>query len=464
MPPPALQRPALRATDRRSSDGTPLRPRAIGYVLMGYPRLSETFIASEILRLERTGVPLRLFVVKPVEDHERGLRNPVVEAVRTQPTYLPDPSDLTLPLHQWRPRHLRAFLPAIRRTARRRPRGFLRAVAGGVGWALRDRRTRWSGPRKIHVKELLQAIALADALLDAPEVAHLHAHFAHGTTTITWRASQIVGIPFSFTGHARDIYAPELNPHGLLRRKLLAADFAVTCTDANRIHLQRIAPEASIHRVYHGLTAEMARLAHGARPHQPDGGPLRVLGVGRLVAKKGFDVLVDACGQLRDAGVPVRARIVGQDGKHSALVRERIEALGLANEIELAGPMDQGELSDAYRDADVVCLPCRLLPNDRDGIPNVLVEAMACGTAVVSTAVSAIPELIDDGRNGLLVDPDDPAALAGALARLHSDPELAFRLAEAGRDTVRERFDGDRMAGELAAIFRSHALTAEVVA
>jgi glycosyltransferase involved in cell wall biosynthesis len=126
--------------------------------------------------------------------------------------------------------------------------------------------------------------------------------------------------------------------------------------------------------------------------------------------------------------------------------------------------MDQGELSVAYRAADVVCLPCRLLPNDRDGIPNVLVEAMACGTTVVSTAVSAIPELIDDGRNGLLVDPDDPAALAGALARLHADPALAARLAQAGRETVRERFDGDRMAGELAAIFRRLALPAEVAA
>jgi glycosyltransferase involved in cell wall biosynthesis len=442
----------------------PHERRSIGYVLMGYPRLSETFIASEILRLERAGVPLELFVVKPVEEHERGLRNPVVEAVRTQPTYLPDPSDLTLPLHRWRPRHLREFMPAIRRTARRHPLGFLRAVAAGLGWALRDRRTRWSGPRKIHVKELLQSIALADRLLDAPDVAHLHAHFAHGTTTITWRASQIVGLPFSFTGHARDIYAPELNPHGLLRRKLLAARFAVTCTDANRRYLQGIAPEASIHRIYHGLTAEMARLSQDAAPREPAEGPLRVLGVGRLVAKKGFDVLVDACGQLRDAGVPVRARIVGQDGKHSALVRERIGALGLDTEVELAGPMDQGELSVAYRAADVVCLPCRLLPNDRDGIPNVLVEAMACGTTVVSTAVSAIPELIDDGRNGLLVDPDDPAALAGALARLHADPALAARLAQAGRETVRERFDGDRMAGELAAIFRRLALQAEVAA
>ena len=177
-----------------------------------------------------------------------------------EPEHLPDAASLTAPLHRWRLAHLRPFLPALGRTLRRRPLGLARAAATTLAQALRDRRTPLSGPRKIYIKELLQAVALADRLLGAPDVAHLHAHFAHGTTTITWHAARIAGLPFSFTGHARDIYAEELNPRGWLRRKLLAAKFVVTCTEANRRHLRAIAPEASVHLVYHGLNADFARL------------------------------------------------------------------------------------------------------------------------------------------------------------------------------------------------------------
>src|SRR3954452_23954892 len=155
---------------------------------MGFPRLSETFIASELLRIEQAGVPMRLFVVKPIEDHERGLRLPVVDAIHARPARLPAASCLTLPLHRWRPRHLAPFVPAIRRIARRRPRGLAAATATvvapafphrrtpvartapAVAQACRDRRTPLSGLRKIYVKELLQAISLADRLIDAPEV------------------------------------------------------------------------------------------------------------------------------------------------------------------------------------------------------------------------------------------------------------------------------------------------------
>ena len=427
---------------------------SIGYVLMGFPRLSETFIASELHRVEAAGVSVRLFVLKPVEERERGLRLPVIDAIAAEPRYLPDTTSLTAPLHRWRPRHLRPFLPAIRRTLRRRPAGLARALANAGGQALRDRRTPLSGPRKVYVKELVQAIALADLLLDAPGVRHLHAHFAHGTTTVTWHAATIAGLPFSFTGHARDIYAPELNPHGWLRRKLLAARFAVTCTEANVAHLKAIAPEAEVHLVYHGLNADFARMVRVDEPRRPSpNGTLRVLGVGRLVAKKGFDVMVDACGELRRRGVPFEALIVGQDDKHAGAVRERIEALGLGDAVALAGPMGQAELLREYRRAGALCMPCRVLENDRDGIPNVLVEAMAAGAPVVATGVSGIPELVAHEVNGLLVEPDDPGALADALVRLHRDPELTARMTAAGRRTVRERFDGDRLARRLAALF-----------
>jgi glycosyltransferase involved in cell wall biosynthesis len=425
----------------------------VGYVLMGFPRVSETFIASELHRVEQAGIPVRLFVIKPVEEKERGHRHPVVDAIRAQPEYLPDSSSLTAPLHCWRPRHLTPFAPALKRTLRRRPRGLANALKTAFGQALRDRRTAVSGPRKIYIKELLQAIALADRLLDAPEVRHLHAHFAHGTTTVTWLAAQITGLPFSFTGHARDIYAPQLNPKGWLRRKLLAARFVVTCTEANVRHLCTIAPEARVHLVYHGLSADFARLLATDDPTPTTNGTLRVLGVGRLVAKKGFDLMVDACALLQERGVPFEALIVGQDDKHGDVIRRRVTQLGLEDKIELPGAMGPPELLDEYRRASALCMPCRLLPDDRDGIPNVLVEAMAAGTPVVATAVSGIPELVTDGVNGLLIDPEDPEQLADALIRLHADTELAQRLRGAARQTIDERFDGDRLARELASLF-----------
>jgi glycosyltransferase involved in cell wall biosynthesis len=431
------------------------RPGSIGYVLMGFPRVSETFIASELHRVERAGVNVRLFVLKPVEEREQGLRHPVVDAIAAEPRYLPDTASLTAPLHRWRPRHLKPFVPALRRCLRERPRGLARAFARAGGQALRDRRTRLSGPRKIYIKELVQAIALADRLLDAPDVRHLHAHFAHGTTTVTWHAATIAGLPFSFTGHARDIYAPELNPHGWLRRKLLAARFAVTCTEANVAHLKRIAPEAAVHLVYHGLNADFARLVREPAPTAARNGRLRVLGVGRLVAKKGFDVFVEACAELRRRDVPFEALIVGQDDKHGDVVRERIAALELGDRVALPGPMGQAELLAEYRRAGALAMPCRVLENDRDGIPNVLVEAMAAGAPVVATGVSGIPELVEHEVNGLLVEPDDPAALADALVRLHERPDLAASMAAAGRRTVEQRFDGDRLADRLADLFKA---------
>jgi glycosyltransferase involved in cell wall biosynthesis len=427
--------------------------RAVGYVLMGFPRVSETFIASELHRVERAGVRVRLFVIKPVEERERGLRHPVVDAIQATPEYLPDSSSLTAPLHRWRPAHLKPFLPALRRVARARPRGLARALKTALGQAVRDRRTPFSGPRKIYLKEFLQAVALADRLTRAPEVRHLHAHFAHGTTTVTWLAAQIAGLGFSFTGHARDIYALQLNPHGWLRRKLLAARFVVTCTEANVRHLNGIAPAARVHLVYHGLSADFARLLAAQVTPAPSNGALHVLGVGRLVAKKGFDVLVDACAVLHERGVPFDALIVGQDDKHGDRIRERIAQRGLTHKIALPGAMGPDELLAQYRRASALCMPCRLLPDDRDGIPNVLVEAMAAGTPVVATAVSGIPELVEDGVNGLLVDPEDPTALAHALLRLHGDLDLSHRVRAAARATVSERFDGDRLARGLAALF-----------
>jgi colanic acid/amylovoran biosynthesis glycosyltransferase len=164
-------------------------------------------------------------------------------------------------------------------------------------------------------------------------------------------------------------------------------------------------------------------------------------------------VLVEACDILRSRDVTFDALIVGQDDRHGDAIRERIARLGLQDRVRLPGVMSQADLLREYRRATALCLPCRVLDNDRDGIPNVLVEAMAAGTPVVATRVSGIPELVDHDVNGLLVAPEDPEALADMLLRLHGDPGYAEQLARAGRATVAERFDGQRLANRLAELF-----------
>lgn len=423
----------------------------VAYVVKGYPRLSELFIANEIYRVERLGLPLRLFAVKPADEQDR---HQVTRETEVRPEYLPPVTSITnTHALTWVRRNVRSYRAPMRRVVLRNPLGFARALAAASSQSVRARKRRW--PRKVYLKEFFQATAIADEVLRDRSIRHLHAHFCHGSTTITWLAAEMAGVTFSFTAHAKDIYQAALNPAGLLERKLRSAAFAVTCTDANRVHLERVAPGAQIHRIYHGLNDELAELIGSPRePKIDDEGPFVVLAVGRLVAKKGLDVLVEACRLLVVDGREVQLRIIGEEGDQSALLRSLCDDPPLAGRARIEGPMGQRDLFDAFETADVFALPCRVLPDgDRDGIPNVLVEAMAVGTAVVSTPVSGIPELIADRDNGLLVEADNAEALAKALAELADDEELRHRLAAAGSATVREKFDGWSEASRLVELF-----------
>jgi glycosyltransferase involved in cell wall biosynthesis len=422
--------------------------RSVAYVVKGYPRRSELFIAGEIWRMERLGTTIRLIVLTlPDEDEHHA----VVDDVRAVPSYLPATTSLSatraLP---WLRANLRPFLPALRRVARRHPRRLARAA--GMAAAQSWRARQGLRPRKVYLKELLQAVAVADRVEAAGDVVHLHAHFAHGATTVTWMAARLCDLPFSFTGHAKDLYRESLNPAGLLARKLRAAAFAVTCTGANAEHLRALGTGTPVHLVYHGLNPDFARLVGGARrPTAPN--RFRVLGVGRMVDKKGFDVLVEAVGLLRDRGVDAELVLAGEDGAAAATIDAAVAHRHLGEVVRRTGPVSQPELLELLAGCSVFALACRVTADgDRDGIPNVLVEAMAAGVPVVSTRVSGIPELVTDGVDGVLVEPDDPVAMADALGRLAVDDVARRRLATAGRRTVADRFDGDALARELAAL------------
>ena len=204
-------------------------------------------------------------------------------------------------------------------------------------------------PRKLYLLELLRAVDLADRIDRAGDVARIHAHFAHGTTTVAWLASTITGLPFSFTGHAKDIYTEELNPAGLLRRKMDAASFVATCTEANRRHLASLGSSTPVHVVYHGLNADFEELV--AVPARTGDVPakVRLLAVGRLVRKKGLDTFVDACALLRGRGLDFEAVIAGESGESEQQVRDRVTAGGLEGHVTLLGPLTQEGLFEEYR-------------------------------------------------------------------------------------------------------------------
>jgi glycosyltransferase involved in cell wall biosynthesis len=425
---------------------------SIAYILKGFPRLSETFIASEIYRLEQEGLQLKLFVIKPGgENGQHG----IVDRIRAKPDYLPATTSLSgTSLRHWLNRHLGDFLPSVSRLTMRHPLRVLRAATAAFAQAVRARRSFWSWPRKVYLKEFLQAAAIANKLSSHSEVCHLHAHFCHGAATVTWFVAMMTDLPFSFTAHAKDIYCDTLNPAGLLRRKMNAARFVVTCTDANREYLEQLSP-TTVHCIYHGLNADFTRLLKEQREPVVRNGHLRMLSVGRLVAKKGFDIFVEACGILQRQGVPFETVIVGGEDEHSEEIKRCIAAHHLEQNVRLAGPMPQAKLFEEYRRATLFCLPCRVLDNgDRDGIPNVLVEAMACGLPVVTTGISGIPEVVKDGINGLLVPTENAEALADAILRINENRAFAHHLAAEAQATVSQRFDGQRFAAQLAALFQ----------
>lgn len=382
------------------------RAPRIAIVLKGYPRLSETFIAQEILSLERAGLDLEIWSLRRPTDR---LRHALHDAIRAPVRYLPEY------LHE---EPLRVFKGAFAALGRR---GLGRLIA--AFW-----RDFWRDPTRNRLRRLGQGLVLAREL--PADIGHLHVHFLHTPASAVRYACLLTGREFSFSAHAKDIWT---TPDWDLREKIADSAWGVTCTRQGYGRLAALAPAGDPGRVslvYHGL--DLARFP--APPERTaDRAPVVFVAVGRAVAKKGFDDLLDALALLPADGPDWRLVHVGGGGLRDAL-QAQAERLGIAARVRFAGSMAQDGVIAELRAADVFVLPCKEGEDgDRDGLPNVIMEAATQALPIVSTRFAGVPEFVRDGVEGLLVPPGDARALAGALETLAADPALRRRLGEAAR-------------------------------
>jgi glycosyltransferase involved in cell wall biosynthesis len=278
-------------------------------------------------------------------------------------------------------------------------------------------------------------------------VTHIHSHFAHDPTLLGLLAHRLTGLPFSFTAHARDLY--QISAPALVGRTREASAI-VTCCQANVDYIDRVTGGVGspVHLIYHGADLGLFQPAPRLEAHAI---PL-IVSVGRLVEKKGFDDLLRACALLAARGHKFRCEIYG-DGPCLGELRALCDRLELTETVDFCGPRTERELARVYQRADVFALASRItVDGDRDGLPNVLVEAMACGLPVVSTSVGGIAELVHHNTNGLLTAASDHEAIAGCLQRLLDDAEGRVRLGAAAARTA-ANFDTRHAAARLAELF-----------
>ncbi|NNF58388.1 MAG: glycosyltransferase family 4 protein [Rhodothermaceae bacterium] len=388
----------------------------IGYVVKRYPRYSETFIVNEILAHEAAGTDVTIFALRPpVDTHFQEL----LARVRAPVHYLLDSGKAA------------DFWRAI---------DAAQATLPGTGDAL-------AAAAGEEATTVYQAIRLAQAIR-AHHLDHLHAHFATSAASVARLAARFACVPWSFTAHAKDIFHESVVPADLAR-KLADADAVITVSDYNQAFLQAEygAAATGVHRLYNGL--DLGRFLF----HESSDRPPNIVAVGRLVEKKGFDVLVDACARLKANGVRFTCTVIGSGDQEEGL-RAQIQHLGVGDVVLLEGPRPQAEVIDAVAEAAVFAAPCVVgRDGNRDGLPTVLLEAMALGTPCVSTDVTGIPEILRDGETGLTVPQHDAPALAKGLARLLADAPLRARLAANARLVIEAEFDIHRNAARQRALF-----------
>jgi colanic acid/amylovoran biosynthesis glycosyltransferase len=395
---------------------------SLAYVIGTYPLLTTTFVDREIEQVERQGGDVTVLSLRRpnrmLSDGQRETMDRVIYVLPVSPLRV-------------LAAHLRFLVTHPVRMA---------SVFVHLG-------TRPHDSVRARIRTILHTglgVVVADTLRRHP-VGHIHAHFVDRATVVAWVSARLLDVPFSATAHANDIYVEPV----MLVDKMCAAKFIVTCTEYNLVHLQRTLGEheATIAAIHHGIDLD------GFPPPRLGGAETMILAVGQLKEKKGFRYLLQAVATL--ARPEVRVVIAG-DGPLRSELESEIVALGLQDRVTLAGAVPHDEVLRLMQRAAIFVLPAVVAADgDRDGIPNVILEAMAMSLPVISTRHSGIPEAVVDGTTGLLVEPGDAAALAAAIRELLDDPETAARMGGEGRTLVGDRFDLRRNVEALLQMVRS---------
>lgn len=398
----------------------------IVYCTKDFPSPTETFIQQEIQTLLLSGARVTVLAL----DKQPGSCRPMPEVVYAPPVYS------LKRLFAWI-----ALRPSLSKTLRVY-RDILDDVP--VGKSL-----RWIKAAK-HLSTAIFFARVVDALPGRSEIA-LHGAFANLPATIVHAMAQLLALPFSFSAHACDLY---VQAPATLKRKVQAAQWVSTCTYANREYLQKLTGNAAhVHLLYHGVDTRV--WCPGAGSAQPTG---KILAVARLVEKKGLKYLLEAFGMLLKSRGDLTLTIVGS-GPLEADLKNMVQHLNIGHAVEWKGTLDKKSVLEIYRLADVLVVPSVIAPNgDIDGMPNVVLEALACEVPVVASDLPGIREAVVPGKTGLLVAPGDSVALAQTLTSLLDDRSLHAQLKQAGRRYVVEQFDLGKTRVPLLHLFGLHDL------
>ncbi len=408
----------------------PAENRPIAFILKGYPRLSESFIAQEIHALEQRGLDIRIVALRRPTDR---VRHPVHGEIKAPVLYLPEY------LHREPLRVLRGWRLA------RQLEGYRRASRAWLRDFARD-------PTRNRLRRFGQALVLAQELPAA--ITSLHAHFLHTPASVARYTALLRGLPWTCSAHAKDIWTTH---DWEKREKLAECRWLVTCTASGQAHLSTLAPPGRVELIYHGL--DLTRFAAPSPRQQETAAAdeaareLRILSVGRAVAKKGYDGLLTALALL-PSDLRWRFTHIG-DGVLLKELRAEAERLRISGRVEWCGSQPQDVVLGAYRTSDIFVLASRVAPDgDRDGLPNVLMEAQSQAVACIASDLPGIRELIEDGVTGVLVPAEAPRELAAALETLMRDRTRRRAIAIAGQERVRRHF---RMEDGIAKLARKFA-------
>jgi colanic acid/amylovoran biosynthesis glycosyltransferase len=391
-------------------------PYRLAYIFERFPAFTKTFCAREVAELYRQKLRVPVFSIrKPNDDRPLNISLDGVDI-----RYLPDSNSLRFKM--------------LTRIAARR--------FSHISNPKED-------PRDKH--RFYEAIHLGPRL-EKEGITAIHAHFAGLAARTAWWIKRLFGIPYSFTGHANDIFVERPDQRLPLKQLIKDAEFVATETDFSTDYLQSKFPESAnkIHRVYNGLNLDPFRMA------DPAAGSLEIISIGRLIPKKGFELLVNACNVLMSRGLQLHCRIVGSGPEHVPL-RQLIDRLGLGKFIELTGPKAQPEIVDLLAQSNLFVFPAvEDSSGDRDNLPTVIIEAMASGLPVVAAGLGGIGEIVTHQANGLIVPEGDVDALATAIGFLAEHAELRKSYGQNGLAVVKEKFRVETTVAGLIGLFRQY--------